>query len=719
MSEPPKRRMRPPRATPTVLQLEAAECGAASLAMVLGHYRRFVPLETPRRDCGVSRDGSKASNILKAARAYGMEAKGLKAEPRHLADLQMPAIAFVDFCHFVVVEGVWRGKVYLNDPASGRRQVPMAEFDASFTGVILTFSKGDSFIEADERPSLFASLARRASGVRSGVVFILLAGLALVLPGLAVPVMSRVFVDFVLVRGLEDWLTPLAIGLALTAVIRFVLLELKNWTLAQAETRLAVDGAREMFGHILKLPAAFFGARYAGEIATRLSLSDGLARLLTDEVAQIGLNFLAAAFFLALMIVYDPLIAAVVFAMSVLNLWAVLRTARVISDGHRKISIDGGKLAGVELSGIQDIETYKAAGAENAFFTRWSGLHANLTAASQEMGARLLAIRATPGLLSALTSAAVLTIGGLKIVQGDMTIGTLVAFQTLAASFTAPVVALTGLGTKLQEVRSFTERTDDLLRQPPDPLANRPDAVIDRLPQGRIDVEDLAFGHMPLEPPLIEGFDLALPAGGSVALVGASGSGKSTLGRLIAGLYQPDAGRVLIDGRPLADWPRGALAGAVAYIDQDIVLFEGTIRENLTLWDETVPETQIVQAAHDAEIHDVIAARAGNYDSAVGEGGRNFSGGQRQRMEIARALAGNPRIIVMDEATSALDTQTEAAIIRNIRRRGATLVIIAHRLSTIRDCDEIIVLEQGKAVERGDHESLMAAGGRYAGLIES
>lgn len=714
-----RRRFRPPRPTPTVLQLEAAECGAASLAMVLGYHGRFVPLETLRRDCGVSRDGSKASSLLKAARAYGLEAKGLKAEPRHLETLPTPAIAFVDFCHFLVVEGVWRGKVYLNDPASGRRQVPMAEFDQSFTGVILTFRKGEGFEAADERPSLRNALLRRAEGVRLAVLFILIAGLALVLPGLALPIMSRIFVDFVLVRGLEDWLLPLVAGLLLTGLLRFVLLELRDWTLAQAETRLAVDGAAEMFRHVLRLPIAFFGARYAGEIATRLSLADGLARLLTNEAAEIALNLIAAVFFLALMLAYDPLIALVVVVMSGLNLLAVLAAARIIADGHRKISIDGGKLAGVELSGIQDIETFKAAGAEDAFFARWSGLHANLTTAAQAMGRRLVLVRATPGLLSALTSAAVLIMGGWQVMEGAMTIGALVAFQTLAASFTQPVLALTGLGAQLQEVRSFTERTDDLLRQPEDAGLGRNDAPVERLPRGAIEARGLAFGHLPLEPPLIAGFDLKLAPGGSVALVGASGSGKSTLGRLLAGLYRPSAGEVLVDGRPLRDWPRAALAGAVAYIDQDVVLFEGTIRDNLTLWDDTVPESRVVQAAHDAEIHEVVAGRPGGYDAPVGEGGRNFSGGQRQRLEIARALAANPRVIVMDEATSALDTATEAAIIQNVRRRGATLVVIAHRLSTIRDCDEIVVLERGQAVERGRHEDLMALGGRYADLIEA
>lgn len=711
-----RRRFGPPKRAPTVLQLEAAECGAASLAMVLAHYRRFVPLETLREQCGVSRDGSKASSILKAARAYGLKAKGLKAEPRHLESLQMPAIAFVDFCHFLVVEGVWRGKVYLNDPAGGRRQVPMEEFDASFTGVVLTFQETEAFERGDERPSLWAALARRAEGARLAVVFLLLAGLALVLPGLALPILSSIFVDYVLVRGLEDWLLPLVLGLLLTAAVRVALIELRDWALSRAETRLAIDGASQLYRHILRLPIAFFGVRYAGEIAARLRLSDGLARLLTDDAAEVALNFVSAAFFMALMLFYDAAMTGVVVVMSILNLVVVIASARVISDGHRKLSIDAGKLAGVELAGVQDIETLKAAGAEDAFFRRWSGLHANLTSVEQAMGRRLILMKATPSLLSALTTAAVLAMGGAAVMAGDMTIGALVAFQTLAASFTAPVMALTQLGASLQEIKSFTERTDDVLRQPAEP----PNAgQVERLPEGRIQIRNLAFGHLPLEPPLIDGFDLDLKPGGSVALIGASGSGKSTLGRLIAGLYRPSAGEVLLDGRPLAEWPKPALAGAMAYVDQDIVLFEGTIRENLSLWDAALPEARIVEAAHDAAIHDVIAGRPGAYDAIVDEGGRNFSGGQRQRLEIARALAGDPRIIVMDEGTSALDAETEAEIIRNIQARGATLIVIAHRLSTIRDCDEIVVLERGQVVERGAHDELIAREGRYAGLLES
>ncbi|MEM8877864.1 MAG: NHLP family bacteriocin export ABC transporter peptidase/permease/ATPase subunit [Pseudomonadota bacterium] len=705
--------------TPTILQLEAAECGAASLAMILGRYGRHVPLEQLRGLCGVSRDGTKASNIIRAARHFGLNAKGLKAEPEHLRELPMPAIAFVDFCHFLVIEGIGAGKVWVNDPAFGPRAMPMQEFDERFTGVVLVFEPGPDFKTAEERPSLAASLFGRVSTARSGLAFLMAASLLLVLPGLLAPLFGRVFVDYVLVRDLQNWLLPLILGMAATAIVQFFLLELRNRALLRTETRLAVDGAGELFAHILHLPALYFGTRYAGEVAGRLGLSDGIAGLLTGEAAETLLNLITASFFLILIFLFSPAVALLVIVLAGLNIAAVLLSSQVIVDAHRKLSIDAGKLGGVEIAGLHDIETFKAAGTEDAFFTRWSGLHAQLVSTGQSVGQRMVLIRAIPQFLGTLTATGVLLIGGLEVMSGAITIGTLVALQSLSASFMGPVVALVSLGTSFQELRSFTERTDDVLHHPLDEGAESVADQVTNLPDGRIELRDVAFGYLPLDPPLIEDLNLTVKPGRSVALVGGSGSGKSTIGRLIVGLYPPQQGEVRIGDKPISEWPRQALTNRIAYIDQTITLFEGTVRDNLTLWDPTVPESAIVRAARDAMIHDVIAARSGAYDSLVEEGGRNFSGGQKQRLEIARALTCDPAIIVMDEATSALDATTEAELMTNIRARGATLVIIAHRLSTIRDCDEILVLERGKPVERGRHRRLLASGGAYKTLLES
>ncbi|PLX33603.1 MAG: NHLP family bacteriocin export ABC transporter peptidase/permease/ATPase subunit [Hyphomicrobiales bacterium] len=706
------------RRTPTVLQLEAAECGAAALAMVLAAHGRYIALENLRIECGISRDGSKASSIVKAARSHGLEAKGMKAEPEHLKDLPLPAIAFVDFCHFLVVEGYGPRHVFLNDPAGGRRKVTHEAFDAMFTGVILTFTPTERFEKSDQRPNLKAALFARTKGLRLGIAFVFLTSLALVIPGIVIPIFSRVFVDQILVRGYGDWLLPLLAGMLITSLLRLGLSEMQRAQLIQARTRLAVRETKALFQHILKLPIAYFGTRYAGEVAGRLGLSGNLASLLTGDIASMALSLITATFFLVLMFAYSATITMVILGFTLLNILVVILTTRIASEGYRKLSIEGGKLSGIGMAGLKDIETYKAAGAEDAFFARWAGLNAQIVTLRQALRNRLLPVATIPSLLQTWTAATILILGGYEVMNGQMTIGTLVAFQSLGASFIGPVITLTGLVSTFQEVRSLTERMEDVLRHPVDPVFETDTGTVDRLPVGELRLNQVSFGYLPLEMPLIDKLDINVKAGGRIALIGASGSGKSTVGRLMAGLLPPGAGQVLIDGRPATEWPRPALASRLSYVDQEIVLFEGSIRDNLTMWDTTISEAQMMAAAKDALIHDVICSRPGTYDSQVIEGGANFSGGQRQRLEIARALATNPCALVMDEATSALDTIAEAEIMENIRARGTTLIIIAHRLSTIRDCDEIIVLDRGKPVDRGTHDELLAKDGLYTSLIE-
>jgi len=706
--------------TDSILQLEAAECGAASLAMVLSFFGLRLPLVELRYACGVSRDGSKASSLLKAARYYGLGAKGLKAEPEHLKNLTPPMIAFVNFNHFLVIEGFKGSKVLLNDPAVGHRSVTHAEFDAMFTGVVLTFKPDENFKKGNSRPSIWRSLYTRSKGFRSAVSYVFLASLALVIPGILIPLFSRVFVDQILVQQLNDWLLPLVFGMLLTAVVRYGLTILQTHYLTRAEIQLSIKGSSELFAHILHLPMSFFGARYAGEIADRIRLNNRLATLLTGDIARAGLGLLTAVFFLAVMAVFSWRVALVVGILNLLNLAVLISMTRKVSEGYKKVAIERGKLAGVGVSGLQDIETFKASGYENAFFTRWSGMHSNMINSEQQIGGAAIFTSSFPTLVAALSMAAVLTLGGLDVMHGDLTIGSLVALQSLAISFAGPVATLTSFGMSIQDVKSHVERIDDVLNHSLDSGHNETisNQSLTRLPSGSIKLENVSFGYLPLEPPLIENFSIDIPSGSRIALVGGSGSGKSTLGRIIAGLNKAVSGEVLFDGIVFSEWPVAALAATRAHVDQDIVLFEGSVRDNLTLWDPTIPDTAIIRAAQDAMVHDVISARPGGYNARIEEDGKNFSGGQRQRLEIARALAGDPRIMILDEATSALDSVTENQLMENLRCRGCTLVIIAHRLSTIRDCDEIIVLDRGVPIERGTHEELVALNGAYKQLIE-
>lgn len=715
------------RATPTILQMEAVECGAACLAMVLAHHRRFVPLEELRVACGVSRDGSKASNLLRAARTYGLEARGYKKEPGDLAAMEFPMIVHWNFNHFIVVEGFGGDRVFLNDPAQGPRTVSQEEFDQAFTGVAMIFRRGPDFRPAGRPAGILSSLRDRLSGGRSGLLYVVLAGLMLVLPGIVAPTFTRVFVDEVLVRGLHSWIRPLLILMALTAVLQGVLVWLQQHHLLRLEGRLSLGGSGRFFWHVLRLPVGFFAQRFAGEIAGRVAINDRVARLLSRDLATTALSVVVIAFYAMLMAQYDLVLTAVSVGVVTLNFLVLRYTHRVREDLNRRLVQDRGKLTGVAMGGLQTIETLKATGSENDFFARWSGHQAKVVNASQQFGIVTQVLAVVPTLLLAVNTSLILGIGGLRVVEGQLTMGMLIAFQALTLAFILPVNQLVGLGATLQEVKADLNRLDDVLRADVDPYAREvgetdggrsSDAEPVKL-TGHLELRGVTFGYSPLDKPLIEDFDLVLTPGARVALVGGSGSGKSTVARLVSGLYEPWSGEILFDGRPRADIPRDVMSNSVAIVDQDIFLFEGSVRDNLTLWDATVEERELVRAARDAHIHDELMARPGAYGSPVEESGRNFSGGQRQRLEIARALAGEPTLLVLDEATSALDPTTEKAIDDHLRRRGCTCLIVAHRLSTIRDCDEIIVLQRGRVAQRGTHASLMAEPGPYSRLVSA
>jgi NHLM bacteriocin system ABC transporter peptidase/ATP-binding protein len=528
-------------------------------------------------------------------------------------------------------------------------------------------------------------------------------------------------VDQILVGG-QDWIVALLLGMAVAAGLRAAATALQRYCLRRLETRLAISSSSRFLHHVLRLPVEFYVQRFAGDVSGRVGINDRVAQILAGPLANAVLDSLLIGFYVLLMAQYDLVLTALGVVIALLNVLALRVVARRRVDASQRLLADRSRLLATTVNGLQTIETVKATGAENDFFARWAGYHAKVLNGQQHLAVMVQSAVAVPVLLTALNTSAILTLGGLRVMDGSLTMGTLVAFQALMLSFLTPVGQLVALGGTLQDVEGDMGRLDDVLRYPADPTAAGPAASAEHgAPRlaGYLELRDVCFGYSRLEPPLIDGLSLSLRPGDRVALVGGSGSGKSTVARLVAGLYAPWSGEVLLDGQPRAQVPHGLLTRSLALVDQDIVLFEGTIRENLTLWDESLPEEDVVQAAKDAAIHLDIVGRPGSYDALVEEGGRNFSGGQRQRLEIARALAPNPRLLVLDEATSALDPLTEQFIDEALRRRGCTCLIVAHRLSTIRDCDEIIVLERGKVVERGRHETLLAAAGPYARLIQT
>ncbi|MDO8605843.1 MAG: NHLP family bacteriocin export ABC transporter peptidase/permease/ATPase subunit [Phaeospirillum sp.] len=709
--------------TPTVLQMEVVECGAACLAMILGYHGRFVPLEDLRYACGVTRDGSKASNIVKAARNFGLKGKGFKMEPEGLHKLPLPLVVFWNFNHFIVVEGFGEGCVFLNDPATGPRVVSSMEFDESFTGVALAFEAGPDFVKGGEKPGALASLQSRLPGVRTALVYVILVSLGLSIPSLLMPSFSRVFIDYYLIQKLTDWLWPLLGAMVATAALRMVITWIQQEHLLKLQTKLSVEGSAKFMWHVLRLPVGFFSQRFGGEIGTRVQMNDRVAQLISGDLATAFLNMLTMVIFASLMLQYSVMLTLLGIVFACGNLFALGLVSRRLSDANQKLMLDRGKLTGITTQNIGIIDSFKAAGMESLFFSRIAAYHAKVVTAEQELARARLYLSTVPLLLGGIGSAAILTVGGMEVMDGALSVGMLIAFQMLMVNFQTPVQSLVSLGGSLQEAEGNINRLDDVLRHKRDAEFDREAGPIHptentRL-SGRIEVRDLVFGFSPLDPPLVEGFSITLEPGSRLALVGGSGSGKSTVGKLLSGLYQPWSGEILFDGKSPQAIPRDVFRSSVAIVDQDIALFEGNIRDNLSLWDETVPDERLVRAAKDAAIHDVIAARPKGYDSHVSEGGRNFSGGQRQRVEIARALAALPSILILDEATSALDAATELEVVENLRRRGCTCIIIAHRLSTIRDCDEILVLDRGRIVQRGTHDQMKLVDGAYKTLIES
>ncbi|MDI9887005.1 NHLP family bacteriocin export ABC transporter peptidase/permease/ATPase subunit [Streptomyces sp. HNM0645] len=706
-----------------MLQMEAVECGAAALAMVLAHYGRHVPLEELRIACGVSRDGSRAGNILKAARSYGLQAKGMQMEPAALAGVRAPAVLFWEFNHYVVYDGMGRrfGRrgVHINDPDKGRRFVSAEDFDSSFTGVVLVLEPGDAFRRGGRKPGVLRSVPARLRGTTGTMAAALLASLLLVAVGAALPALSRTYIDMHLVGRQTSLLGVLFASMAAMVALTAVLTGLQQANLLRGRVISSTLSSARFFRHLLRLPVTFFGQRSPADLVQRLQSNDAVAETLARDLTAFGVDGIVVVLYALLLWTYDPQLTVVGVLIALLNVVAMRVVVRLRATRTQKLRADSARLTNTSYTGIQLIETMKATGGESAYFRRWAGQHAVTLEEQQRLGVPSAVLAVVAPALATLNSALILWIGGLRAVEGHVSIGLLVAFQALVTRFTAPITRLNGMASRIQDFAADVARLKDVENFPADGLYTRPEPPADtRRLRGHVTVENVTFGYSPLDKPLLTGFSLSVGPGSQVALVGGSGSGKSTVSRLIAGLYGPWEGVIRIDGRRLDEIPRGALAASVSFVDQDVFLFEGTVRDNVALWDPSITDEAVVDALKDAELYDVVARRPGGVHGRVEQDGRNFSGGQRQRLEIARALVRRPSVLVLDEVTSALDAETEQLIIDNLRRRGCACVVIAHRLSTVRDSDEIVVLDHGTVVERGRHEELVARGGAYAELVK-
>lgn len=705
---------------PVIMQMEALECGAASLAMVLAYYGKWLPLEQVRFDCGVSRDGSNARNILKAARSYGLAAKGYRYEPNDLRrDGKFPCIIHWNFNHFVVLDGFRGNKAILNDPAKGKYAVSLKTFDDSFTGICLLFEPTEDFTPGGKPPSVLAYAKKRLKGAGSAVAFAAITALITAITGVISPAFSRVFVDRLLTGKNPEWFIPFIIGLSLLGILQLVVGWINAVYSLKINGKLAMVGSTTFMWKVLRMPMEFFSQRMAGDIQGRQSSNASIAGSLVNTFAPLALNAVMMVFYLVVMIRYSLLLTVIGILLVLIN----LVFSNIIS--KKRINItrvqmrDSGKLAGATVAGIEMIETIKASGAENGFFEKWAGYQASANTQQVKFQKLNQLLGQLPALVSSVCNTAVLMVGVYLAMQGRFTVGMIMAFQGFLGSFISPATLLISAGQSLQEMRTEMERIEDVMRYPTDVPEDEPvsdNCEYDKL-SGNIEMKNVTFGYSRLAEPLIENFNLSLKTGSRVAFVGPSGCGKSTLSKLISGLYKPWSGEILFNGKKISEIDRSVFTGSLAVVDQDIILFEDTIANNIKMWDNSIEDFEMIMAARDAQLHEDIMQREGGYQYKMTEGGKDFSGGQRQRMEIARVLAQDPTIIILDEATSALDAKTEYNVVNSIKDRGITCIVVAHRLSTIRDCDEIIVMDNGRVAERGTHDELMKKGGMYAELV--
>lgn len=706
---------------PMVMQLEALECGAASLCMILAYYNKWIPLEQVRAGCGVSRDGSNAKNVLKAARYYGLSAKGYRYEPEALKSRgTFPCIIHWNFNHFVVLDGFRGEKAYINDPARGTYSVPMKVFDESFTGICLMFEPTEDFTPSGSKKSMLAYAAKRLKGSGTAIAFTMITGVIAALMGVLSPAFSRVFLDRLLTGQNPEWLTPFLVLLGIFNIILVNVNAIQSLYSLRINGKIAAVGNTTYMWRVLRLPISFFSQRMAGDIQGRQSTNASIANTLIGTLAPMLLNFIMMIFYYVVMIRYSVLLTAVGIASLLINSAVSNYISRKRINITRVSMRDSAMLSAATVAGIEMIETIKAAGAENGYFTKWAGYQANVNTQKVKYLKLNQYLGMIPQFVTTLANDAVLLLGVLLTLRGRFTVGMIMAFQGFLSSFMAPVQTFISAGQTLQEMRTQMERAEDVMEYPTDDCFAEDDGSEAAVKlSGNIELRHVCFGYSPLAEPLIRDFDLKLTPGKTIAIVGGSGCGKSTMSKLISGLYQPWSGEILFDGKPMKEISRSIFRGSLAVVDQEIILFEDTIANNIKMWDDSIEDFEMILAARDAQIHYDIMRRPLGYQHKLLEGGKDFSGGQRQRLEIARALAQDPSIIILDEATSALDAQTEYEVVRAIRERGITCIVIAHRLSTIRSADEIIVMEHGVIVDRGTHSELMKNSKLYYELVAS
>lgn len=702
--------------TRTIFQMEQCECGAASLAMVLGYYEVYLTLEKLRIECNISRDGSNAFALVEAAGKYGFVAKGYQKVASELFDMQFPAIVMWNHFHYIVLEGFGRNKVYINDPALGKRVMTFDEFESGYSGIVLEFKKGESFQKTGTKPlSVSQKMVQYLTGMSNPVTFLLLTSACLLLPGFAMPAFLLVFIDVFFSKLHLPWKGEFLSLVSIAAVFSGVLVGVQLYFLNRLNTKLAVRFSSRFLEKLLKLPISFFESRQAGQISYVMSLNQSVAEILTGSLVFILIHLLFFFFFAFAMFAYDSTIAWIGLVVGVFNLATMVLLYRLKSDDQSTSQINLGMSMGISAAGLGNMEMIKMKGNEANFFSICARFYTKNLNQDQKLEKKNLILSVLPTFFQMIAWAALLGIGSFRIIEGALTIGKLMALGLLQISFLIPISRFVELSPLIFDLKKSLQSLDDIANNSLDRIFLREKTRSDKSKlNGSLEFRNVTFRYSPQSKSIVKDLSFRVEPGQRIALIGCNGCGKSTLAKLAAGIYHPDSGQILYDGIPVDEIPPDLFRNSIGHIDQDPFLFSGTVRDNITLWNQEISDEAIYKAAQDAGIHEIISLRQAGYDSFVLEEGGNFSKGERQQIQLARALLYHPSFLIFDKATNNLDDVTKQLVLDRIRTRGCSILMIVDRLSSVRHCEQVLVLDgEGNIAQRGTPDELRAVPGKY------